>query len=467
MIDTVVILTKRNKPWVIRVVIIGTMISVLPVVGLLTTKVSPLLVIGAIVGLVVVPVVFLNLQIGPVLILLAATATGWYVSKGITPALILTALLAAAWLSQQLVSKRRFKFVRSSVMTPALCFILVAVISLPWGKAMADPFLIDWPGGSDFVLVQLAQLAVLVLSSVALILTANLITTKRHLKVLVYAYIGFSTIGILAEFLRLPFQLNLRGLNSTWAVGLLYGQLLFNKKLSKWLRLAFVLVIGVWLYIRFFLGITWLSGWLPVVVSMGVITFLRSKKLFLLLLVLLLISLFVFQDWWAEVWAAEYMESGGNRLEKWVFLFGHHSTQGHWFLGTGPFGYALYFMTYFPDNAASTHSNYIDLFLQLGVVGCAVFAWLIGAIAWVGYKLYASPIKDQFIAGFVRGALGGLVAVLAAMFLGDWFTPFVLNQGLHGFSWTVNSWIFLGALVAVPFIISNEQGGKESLEANS
>jgi hypothetical protein len=464
MINTIVLLTKRNKPWVIRVVIIGMMIGVLPVVGLLTTKVSPLLVIGAIVGLVVAPVVFLNLQIGPVLILLVATATGWYVSKGITPALILTALLAVAWLSQQLVLKHRHKFVRSSVMAPALCFILVAVISLPWGKTMADPFLIDWPGVE---LIQLAQLAVLVLSPVALILTANLITTKRHLKVLVYVYIGFTTIGILAEFLQLPFQLNLRGLNSTWAVGLLYGQLLFNKKLSKWLRLAFVLVIGVWLYIRFFLGITWLSGWLPVVISMGVITFLRSKKVLLLLLILLLIFIIVFQDWWTEVWAAEYVESGSNRLEKWVFLFEHHSTRGHWFLGTGPFGYALYFMTYFPDSSTSTHSNYIDLFLQLGVVGCAVFAWLLGAIAWVGYKLYASPIKDQFIEGFVPSALGGLVAVLAAMFLGDWFTPFVLNQGLHGFSWTVNSWIFLGALVAVPFILSNEQSGKESLEANS
>jgi hypothetical protein len=457
MMNTIVLLAKRNKPWVIRVVIIGTTICALPVLGLLTTKVSPLFVIAAVASLLIVPVVFLNLQIGPVLILLAATATEWYVSKGITPALVLTALLAAAWLVQQVVLGRRIELVKSPVMTPALGFILVAVISLPWGKAMADPLLADWPGVE---LIQLAQLAVLVLSPVALILTANLITTKRHLKVLVWAYLGFTTIGILAEFLRLPFGLNLRGLTSTWAVGLLYGQLLFNKKLPKWLRLVLVLVIGVWLYLRFFLGIAWKSGWLPVVISIGVITFLRSKKLFLLLLVLLLIFVYVSLDWWVEVWAEEDATSG-NRFDKWEFLFQHHSTRGHWLLGTGPFGYALYFMTYFPSNAASTHSNYIDLFLQMGVIGCAAFAWLLGAIAQVGYKLRATSIKDQFIAGFVSSALGGLVAVLAAMFLGDWFTPFVLNQGLHGFSWTVNSWIFLGALVAVPFILNNRrEGGK-------
>ncbi|MDH4135799.1 MAG: hypothetical protein OEW09_03650, partial [Anaerolineae bacterium] len=281
MMNTIVLLAKRNKPAMIRVGIVGALLCVLPVVGLLMTRVSLSLVIAAVGGLLIVPMVFLNLQVGPGLILLAATATEWYVSSGITPALVLTALLAAVWLAQQMVLKKRLKLVKSPVMKPALGFILVAVISLPWGRAMADPLLAEWPrgsrGGSSFELIQLAQLAVLALSPAALILTANLITTKRHLQVLVWTYLGFTTVGILAEFLQLPFHLNLRGLTSTWAVGLLYGQLLFNRKLSKWLGLTFVLVIGVWYYVRFSLGITWLSGWLPIVVSMAAITLLRSK----------------------------------------------------------------------------------------------------------------------------------------------------------------------------------------------
>jgi hypothetical protein len=463
MINSIVLLAKRNVPVMIRVGIVGVLLCVLSVVGLLVTKVSPLFVAVAIVGLVFAPVVFLNLEMGSVIILLAGTATHWYVSKGITPALILTALLAMAWLVEQVILKRRLELVKSPVMAPALVFITVAVVSLPWGRTMADPFLIDWPGVE---LIQLAQLAVLVLSPVALILTSNLVTTKGHLKVLVFAFIGLTTIGIFAEFLRLPFWLNLRGLTSTWAVSLLYGQLLFNKRLSKKLRLAFLALIGVWLYTRFFRGIVWKSGWLPVVIVIGVITLLRSKVLFLLLLVFLLISVFVFHGWWEDVWAAENAESG-NRFDKWAFLFEHDSTRGHWLLGTGPFGYARYFMTYFPDNAASTHSNYIDLFLQMGVVGCAAFLWLIGAIACIGYRLHVTPIEDQFIVGFVGSTLGGLVAVLAAMFLGDWFTPFVLNQGLHGFSWTVNSWIFLGALVAVPSILENEQATGGGCEASA
>jgi hypothetical protein len=59
-------------------------------------------------------------------------------------------------------------------------------------------------------------------------------------------------------------------------------------------------------------------------------------------------------------------------------------------------------------------------------------------------------ISSPFLQGYIHTAIGGFVAILIAMFLGDWFTPFVLNQGLHGFSWTVLNWIFLGGMVAIP-----------------
>ena len=449
MTRSIVLLAERHRSRIIRVGVLSVLLSALPMVGLATIQASAFLVLAAVVGLLGLPVAFLYPNVGPVVILSAATATEWYVSKGITPALALTALFTGVWLAKRVILKQRIDVVKSPVVPSALAFILVAVISLPWGKAMADPFLIYWDG---FDLIQLAQLAVLVLSPVALILTASLITTKRHLAVLVYSYIAFTSVGILAEFLRLPFHLNLRGLTSTWAVGLMYGQLLFNKKLSNWLRIVLVAVISLWLYVRLWQGITWLSGWLPVAVCMGVITFLKSKKVTLFLVVLVFLSVVLFQGFWKEIWMAEQAESGESRFDKWTFLFKHHSTLGHWFLGTGPFGYAKYFMTYFPGYSASTHSNYIDLFLQMGVVGCAAFVWLVGAIAWVGYRLCTTRIGDSFLSAFVRSGLGGLAAVLVAMFLGDWFTPFVLNQGLHGFSWTVNSWIFLGALVAVPSI---------------
>jgi hypothetical protein len=225
-------------------------------------------------------------------------------------------------------------------------------------------------------------------------------------------------------------------------------------------------LIGLWLYDKFFLGVTWLSGWVPIVLAIAVISFLRSKKLFLILVIILVIVVLVSFNWWTEVFAAENAESG-NRFDKWEFLFLHHSTLGHWFLGTGPFGNAQYFITYFPNNSASTQNNYIDIFLQFGIIGFLAFIWMLGAIAWEGYKLHTTKIGDGFIAGFVNGSIGAFVGVVFAMTLGDWFTPFVLNQGLHAFAYTVSSWIFFGALCAVPVILKNERliQGKNSTDA--
>jgi O-antigen ligase len=319
---------------------------------------------------------------------------------------------------------------------------------------MADPFLITWQG---IEIVQLAQLAVFILSPVAMILTANLLTEEKHLKWMVICYLLVTTYGILAEVLSLPFRLNLRGLNSTWVVGILYGLLLFKPDLSRWWKLTFLFIIGLFLFRFFYMGITWLSGWLPIIVMIVVITFLRSRKALMIMLILGMVAVVVFLPWLQNQFAAEYTESGGNRLEKWIFLFQQPFVWNHVLLGTGPFGYARYFMTYFPENAASTHSNYIDIFLQTGVVGSFIFSFLLVALAWEWWKIYRVSIRSTFLRSYHITAMGGLIAILVAMSLGDWFTPFVLNQGLHGFSWTVQNWIFLGGLLALPKILKNMQ----------
>jgi hypothetical protein len=104
----------------------------------------------------------------------------------------------------------------------------------------------------------------------------------------------------------------------------------------------------------------------------------------------------------------------------------------------------------------SSHNNYADIFLQMGVVGIVALLWVVGSAGRLGVRLIASGIGDPFLLGFVCSSVGGIAAVVVAMMLGDWFTPFVYNQTLAGFSWTVQSWIFIGALCAVPTIIRRE-----------
>jgi len=437
-------------------VILGTILGAL-IIPIVVVRFDPVyaLILAALPAVVLVFDWLLQRQyFFPALILFISTITAFYVSKGITPALILTAAFTALWALTQMLVRRRIALIPSAVNVPVLVWILVCIVSLFWSWGTADPYLIPW---DEIELVQLAQLAVLVLSPVAMLLTANLLTEEKHLRWLVIGYLLITTYGIVAEIARLPFRLNVRGLNSTWVVGLFFALLLFKRDLKRWQQLMFVGIIGMWLYRFFYVGITWLSGWLPIMVMVAVITFFRSRQLLILLLIAALIAVAAFMPWWESRFADEYDESGGNRLDKWEFLFNQPFIWNHVLLGTGPFGYARYFMTYFPENSASTHSNYIDIFLQTGIVGSLAFLWMVAAIAWEWWKVFRTKIQSAFLVSYRATAIGGLIAILVAMFLGDWFTPFVLNQGLHGLSWTIHNWIFLGALLALPTIIRNSE----------
>ena len=67
---------------------------------------------------------------------------------------------------------------------------------------------------------------------------------------------------------------------------------------------------------------------------------------------------------------AEYFESGATRLNAWSTSL--ELTREHFLFGTGPAGYAAYYMTYIPYSAMATHNNYIDILAQTGVIGSGI-----------------------------------------------------------------------------------------------
>jgi len=318
---------------------------------------------------------------------------------------------------------------------------------------------------ATFPFTQLGQLAIFVISPLALILTASLLKEIRHLKYLIAVFMIVALIGGLAEVLLLPIRLNMRGMTYTWIACLSIGQILYNRAAPRWQKGFFWSLFLIWFFVAFLRGITWVSGWLPGMVAMVILTFFKSKRLFVLLLFIMIIAGVVANVWVGDRFDDEYNESGSTRMYRWQTLFAQPFVLNHWLLGMGPAGYARYFMTYMPANAMSTHSNYIDIFLQLGVVGMGVMLWLLGALVRVAFQLQYITIRDSFVAAFARSTLAMPLVILLAMFLGDWFTPFVYNQGLVGFSWTINSWIFLGALTALPSILARESGALVNQDA--
>lgn len=390
----------------------------------------------------------------PLVLLLTATVTPWSFAKGVTPVMALVALASMMTiLAVVLGFQRRFPGALAQRRV-TLAFAVGAVVSSLLGWLGAEQEILD-AIKAEWLPVQAGQLAAIVLGPAALLLTARFVTTRRQLAHLVWAYTALTAVGLLQSLTVGAIEFNLRGLVLTWSAGLLLGQLLYNRRLGRpiWILLLVVFVLTI--YVKVVTGLTWVSGWLPTIVACAVIGSFRWPKTMGLVVAAAILAVVMAGDSLKDSYDREYQESGGTRLNKWTLVLRQPFVWNHLLFGTGAANYAVYFTVYTPADRMSTHNNYLDIFLQLGLVGVALIMALLVSVGRLAFRLSRSDLEDPFLLGFARSMTGGVVAVVVAMALGDWFTPFVFNQGLAGFSWTVQSWIFLGALCALPRVLAS------------
>lgn len=372
----------------------------------------------------------------------------------IVASLLVTAVLIVLWLARMAIVDRRLYLKPSRTNVPLLAFILTTAISCVWSNAFRDPLVVVW---RTWPFVQLGGLAVTILLPGAFLFTVNSVSELRWLKALCWLMVLIGALGLAGYFLQIDVSfLNTGGLFSLWFVSLAYAQGLFNKKLGLWLRLGLLGLVGAWVYIYFITRVTWLSGWLPPLVAIATVSFLKSKRAFLILI--LLVAVYVGLNWdyyTGTVLADESEESGHTRLAAWEKNWG--VTSKHILFGTGPAGYAAYYMSYFPSEAMATHNNYLDIISQFGIVGLFFCLWFFGALARTGYKLYVR-LKGTggFSEGFVSATLAGCVASILAMGLGDWMFPFVYTQSIAGFDYAVYGWILLGGMVSLATTVEEQ-----------
>jgi O-antigen ligase len=151
--------------------------------------------------------------------------------------------------------------------------------------------------------------------------------------------------------------------------------------------------------------------------------------------------------------------SGQTRLAAWEMNW--RVTREHLLFGTGPAGYAVYYMSYFPDQAMATHSNYIDILSQTGIVGFALFAWFFILLAWKGHKLYIRlKGRGDFADALAKAAFAGAIACIVIMGFGDWVVPFTYTQTIAGFDYAAYNWLFMGAIVALDRLTQASPGAQ-------
>ena len=381
----------------------------------------------------------------PVLAAAVPFSVGTGTGSSLVASLLFATFLIGLWIFQ-MVSSGHISLASSPVNVPLMGFLLAAILATLASNVMADPLLVSWPNWTQ---IQMGGLSVFIVSVGVLLLTANVIRSLDWIERLVWIFLGLGAMALGLRILPLDhfIHINTGGLFSMWVITLALGQALFNQQLSGRLRLALTVLGLGWLSLRTFIEGEWLSGWVPAMSAILVLAFFRSRRLFLLALMAVVAISAMNQD---HLFGTQLTgtESEGNllRLDLWERSLA--LTRQHLLLGSGVAGYARYYVSFNPAQAWSTHSNYLDVLAQTGLVGSFLFVWFLVAMFRI-----ASEVRTRwpvgFGAGYAAGVFGGLVGTLIAMALGDWVIPFVYNQTIAGFRYTIYTWLFLGALASM------------------
>lgn len=370
--------------------------------------------------------------------------------------LAISILLLAIWGYQLVFTNITHVRLRPSpINKPLLAFVAASVIAYVWSQFMRDPILYIWP---SFPVVQIAALIVIIALPLMALLVANKVKEVQWLKWMTAIIIGLGALNIVSQLFNLPtivlIRNGSRGIFGSWVVIVAYALVLFQPDMKRWQRAALLVLIAASIYFYFFRNRLWISGWLPMFVGIGVLTFFRSRRLFVVFCVgLLVIAFDRLDDLYKTIILANVDEGGLERLELWERNFRH--VLNHPIFGMGPAGYAIYNMTYHPEDARSTHNNYFDVLAQSGIIGLVLFVTLLSVfVRIIRQTQRLLHGRRNFEEAFANAVLAGCLSAIVAMMLGDWVLPFAYNQTISGFDNAIFTWMMLGGGVALYHLVS-------------
>lgn len=451
------VVTRRLMQGVVIVGVLGLSAAI----ALVTTniRIDFRLVIAAVLAAIGVVLIVRQPRAGAVgVLLILATAGLANVVSVPTPSssqLVFSLLLAIGftglWLIR-MVADKDVRLLPSPINAPVLVWCIVSVIAFGWSRLFIDP-LVYVP--RSFLIVQIAALLVNMLLPIQSLYVINVIGGLNYedgicwLRRIVWLILGIGAFSGVSELLHLPisafYSNGIRGLFSMWVFVLALALFLYDASLSKVVKAGLLALMGLWFYRNFVESAFWLSGWLPMFVAAAVVIYMRSRRLFLVVLAgALILGSMHAHELYMSVVETNVEEGSTSRLELWSVALGY--LERHPLFGMGPAGYAAYYMTYNPFDARSTHNNLFDVAGQTGLIGLGVFFWL-GITAFrMNFRLAREiGAERNFEAALAAAVTGGVVGALAGTLLGDWVLPFAYNQTISGFDNAVFTWIMIGA----------------------
>ncbi|MCC7128908.1 MAG: O-antigen ligase family protein, partial [Anaerolineae bacterium] len=328
---------------------------------------------------------------------------------GINITVILILLMTGLWLLDLIFNPRKIQLLPLKPVFLTLVFCAVAIAAFAFGQ-------LNWfPTKPAPITAQIGGLMIFLLSAGAFLLYAHQIKTENELKwvVLIFFIVGFANIllrgfGFMQPYIFTVFvrEAVLGALFFNWLIALAAGQALCNPRLAPFWRVVLIGFILLFFYQHLSQSRDWVSGWLPPLISVIVVAFFYRPRLGVLLgiagLAFLMMSPGTIGGLLGE---GDNPYSVLTRLEAWKIMWEIIKVSP--LLGVGMANYYWYtplFKILGYRVSFNSHNNYIDIVAQTGIIGLAVFIWLLWEIWLVGWKtLKHAP--EGFPRAYVIGAL--------------------------------------------------------------
>ena len=419
---------------------------------------------GSILIMVLIPIILVGIvgllallkqiRIGFILIMLAGMFVPFTGPGGVNAAVLMVAMLVGLWFIDMFIVKRQFNLIRSRVFLPVVVMLVISVIAFGMGRLPWFLFANQAPLDA-----QLGGFAIFVFSLGLMLATAHLIQDIKWLEIIVWTFIGLGAVYVIGRSLQLPVDLLYQhgfaagSMFWTWLVAHLFSQVVFNHKLKNSSKGILYVILFFTFYTAIVQGYDWKSGWVPPLVVVAVILGLRYPRLIIIAIpIAMIIAGYV-----AIKLIASDEYSWGTRIDAWIIvleiskaspLFGLGFANYYWYTPLFPIrGFRVSF---------NSHSQFVDLIAQVGILGLACFLWIFFEAGRLCLKLM-NQLPDGFARSYSYGVFAGIIGTLVAAFLVDWVLPFVYNIGFDGFRASILPWIFMGGLISIEQIYQGTQ----------
>jgi len=427
IILAVVLLSTTAAYWGSRMILIGLVGVVVGISGFLALLRYP--------------------NLGFLLLLLSGMFVPFAGLGGFNASILTVILMIGLWFMNMFIVQREFTFVKSHPIRPAFFMLLVCIIAFAMGQIPWFVFANQAP-----IDAQIGGFAIYFFLVLAMIMTANTLRDIRWLKVIVWTFVGLGLIYVLGRTFRLGIvdRIYAHGVYANsmfwmWLVTLPLSQAIYNNHLKMRIRVFLYGIVALTFYVALVQQNDWKSGWVPAAVVAAVLVGWKFRKVIPFIVPFVIaVAAYLAQDL-----IATDQYSWGTRLDAWLIVLGISSVSPIIGLGfANYYWYAKVFTIRGYYIKFNSHSQFVDIIAQTGILGLVCFLWILFEVGRLAYKLM-NQLPEGFAKAYSYGIFASIFGSLMAAFLVDWLLPFAYNIGLDGVRASILPWIFFGGLISI------------------